>query len=166
MIVLEGGHVATVDAAGAEYPSGHVVIDGATIVAVGPGPAPDELRAGAQLLDRTGCLVTPGLVNTHHHLYQWLTRGYGPDSTLFQWLTELYPIWARIDADTVHAAASANLGWLALSGCSTSTDHHYVFPKAGGDLLDHQRRAGDRGAVPPVPGLDGPRRLRRRAAAG
>jgi cytosine/adenosine deaminase-related metal-dependent hydrolase len=136
MIVLEGGHVATVDAAGAEHPDGHVVIDGATIVAVGPGPAPDELRAGAQLLDTTGCLVTPGLVNTHHHLYQWLTRGIGADSTLFQWLTELYPIWARIDADTVHAAASANLGWLALSGCSTSTDHHYVFPKAGGDLLE------------------------------
>ena len=136
MIVLEGGHVATVDATDTEYPSGHVVIDGTAIVAVGPGPAPDELRDGAQLLDTTGCLVTPGLVNTHHHLYQWLTRGFGADSTLFQWLTELYPIWARIDADTVHAGASANLGWLALSGCSTSTDHHYVFPKAGGDLLE------------------------------
>jgi len=141
VIVLEGGHVATVDAAGTEYPSGHVVIDGSTLVAVGPGPAPDRLRPGAQLIDTTGCLVTPGLVNTHHHLYQWLTRGFGADSTLFQWLTELYPIWARIDADAVHVAASANLGWLALSGCSTSTDHHYVFPKAdpsnaGGDLLE------------------------------
>lgn len=136
MIVLEGGHVATVDAAGAEHPSGHVVIDDASIVAVGPGPAPAQFRAGAQLLDTTGCLVTPGLVNTHHHLYQWLTRGFGTDSTLFGWLTELYPIWARIDADVVHAGAAANLGWLALSGCSTSTDHHYVFPKAGGDLLE------------------------------
>jgi cytosine/adenosine deaminase-related metal-dependent hydrolase len=136
VIVLEGGHVATVDAAGTEYPTGHVVIEGTSIVAVGPGPAPAQLRAGAQLLDTTGCLVTPGLVNTHHHLYQWLTRGFGTDSTLFGWLTELYPIWARIDADVVHAGAAANLGWLALSGCSTSTDHHYVFPKAGGDLLE------------------------------
>jgi cytosine/adenosine deaminase-related metal-dependent hydrolase len=134
MIVLEGGHVATVDAAGTEYPDGHVVIDGTALVAVGPGPAPAELRDGAQLLDTTGCLVTPGLVNTHHHLYQWLTRGFGADSTLFGWLTELYPIWARLDADAVHAGASANLGWLALSGCSTSTDHHYVFPQA--NLLD------------------------------
>ena len=134
MIVLEGGHVATVDADGTEYPSGHVVIDGNVLVAVGPGPAPDELRGGAQLLDVTGCLVTPGLVNTHHHLYQWLTRGFGADSTLFGWLTELYPIWARLDADAVHAGASANLGWLALSGCSTSTDHHYVFPQP--DLLE------------------------------
>src|ERR1700710_2516497 len=103
MIVLEGGHVATVDAAGTEYPDGHVVIDGTALVAVGPGPAPEQFRAGAQLLDTTGCLVTPGLVNTHHHLYQWLTRGVGADSTLFGWLTELYPIWARLDADAVHA---------------------------------------------------------------
>ncbi|HEY0167314.1 MAG TPA: 8-oxoguanine deaminase [Jatrophihabitans sp.] len=136
MIVLEGGHLATVDALDTEYPQGHLVIDGSVIVAVGPGPAPAELRAGAQLLDATGCLITPGLVNTHHHLYQWLTRGLGQDSTLFGWLSELYPVWARIDADAVHAAASANLGWLALSGCSTSSDHHYVFPKAGGDLLE------------------------------
>ncbi|HEX8768685.1 MAG TPA: 8-oxoguanine deaminase, partial [Jatrophihabitans sp.] len=136
MIVLEGGHVATVDAADTEYPSGHVVIDGTAIVAVGPGRAPDELRRGSERLNITGCLVTPGLVNTHHHLYQWLTRGFGADSTLFDWLTELYPIWARMDADAVHAGASANLGWLALSGCSTSTDHHYVFPHASGDLLE------------------------------
>lgn len=134
MMVLEGGHVATVDAAGTEYPSGHVVIDGSVLVAVGPGPASEELRDGAQVLDVSGCLVTPGLVNTHHHLYQWLTRGFATDNTLFEWLTELYPIWARLDFDAVHAGASANLGWLALSGCSTSTDHHYVFPK--GDLLE------------------------------
>ena len=139
MIVLEGGYLATVDAAGTEYPTGHVVIDGNQLVAVGPGPAPDALRDGAQWVDATGCLVTPGLVNTHHHLYQWLTRGFAPDSTLFGWMTELYPIWARLDADAVHAGASANLGWLALSGCSTSTDHHYIFPKANSsqsDLLD------------------------------
>src|SRR4051794_253512 len=104
MIVLEGGHVATVDDAGTEHPYGHVVIDGSTLVAVGPGPAPDQLRDGAEWVDITGCLVTPGLVNTHHHLYQWLTRGYAPDSTLFGWLTELYPVWARLDADAVHAA--------------------------------------------------------------
>jgi cytosine/adenosine deaminase-related metal-dependent hydrolase len=139
MIVLEGGHVATVDAADTEYPHGHVVIEGTAIVSVGPGPAPDDLRRDAQLLDTTGCLVTPGLVNTHHHLYQWLTRGFGQDSTLFGWLSELYPIWARIDAEAVHAGAAANLGWLALSGCSTSTDHHYVFPKTestDADLLE------------------------------
>jgi len=136
VIVLEGGHVATVDAEGTEYPDGHVVIDGDSIVAVGAGPAPIQYRDGARHLDTTGCLITPGLVNTHSHLYQWLTRGFGTDSTLFGWLNELYPIWARIDAEAVSAAAAANLGWLALSGCSTSTDHHYVFPHDGGDVLE------------------------------
>jgi cytosine/adenosine deaminase-related metal-dependent hydrolase len=74
-------------------------------------------------------------VNTHHHLYQWLTRGMAPDATLFEWLTTLYPIWARIDADVVHLAASAALARLARSGCTTSSDHHYVVPREGGDVF-------------------------------
>jgi cytosine/adenosine deaminase-related metal-dependent hydrolase len=86
-------------------------------------------------MDGSGCLATPGLVNTHHHLYQWVTRGLAQDQTLFGWLKALYPVWARIDAQTVHAAAAAGLGWLARTGCTTSSDHHYVFPRDGGDLL-------------------------------
>ncbi|HZM84410.1 MAG TPA: 8-oxoguanine deaminase, partial [Candidatus Limnocylindrales bacterium] len=73
--------------------------------------------------------------NTHHHLYQWVTRGLAQDETLFGWLQALYPVWARIDAETVHAAAAAGLGWLARTGCTTSSDHHYVFPRDSGDLL-------------------------------
>ena len=79
--------------------------------------------------------MTPGLVNTHHHLYQWVTRGLALDDDLFGWLTKLYPIWGRLDAEIVGAAAGAGLGWLALSGCTTSMDHHYVFPHGGGDVL-------------------------------
>lgn len=135
VIAIENCHVATVDAAGTEHVSGYVVVDGARIVAVGPTPLP-ERYAGATRVDAAGCLLTPGLVNTHHHLYQWLTRGVATDTTLFGWLTTLYPIWARLDAALVHDAAAANLGWLALSGCTTSTDHHYVFPARGGDLLE------------------------------
>ena len=71
-------------------------------------------------MDARGCLVTPGLINTHHHLYQWATRGQAVDSTLFQWLTELYPVWAGIDEDTVGAAATAALAWLARTGCTTT----------------------------------------------
>ncbi len=133
--VLVGGYVATVDPAGGEHPEGYVVVDGGRIVAVGNGPVPDD-HAGAERVDTRGCLVTPGLVNTHQHLYQWVTRGYATDDTLFGWLTTLYPVWARIDADVVHASAAANLAWLALTGCSTSTDHHYVFPRGAGDLLE------------------------------
>jgi cytosine/adenosine deaminase-related metal-dependent hydrolase len=136
MIIIENCHIATVDSADTEYADGYLALDGTRIVAVGSGTAPPELRIGADILDGAGCLLTPGLVNTHHHLYQWLTRGLAQDGTLFEWLTTLYPIWTRIDAETVHAAAAANLAWLALSGCSTSTDHHYVFPRDGGDLLE------------------------------
>ncbi len=132
--VLEGCYLATVDAAGTEHESGHIVLEGGRIAAVGPGRAPLQ-PPGTVVIDAAGSLVTPGLVNTHHHLYQWITRGLAQDSTLFGWLTTLYPLWARIDAETVHASAAANLAWLALTGCTTSTDHHYVFPAAGGDCL-------------------------------
>jgi cytosine/adenosine deaminase-related metal-dependent hydrolase len=90
----------------------------------------------ATRIDGAGRLVTPGLVNTHSHLYQWLTRGYATDETLFGWLSTLYPIWARLTPPLVHDSAAANLAWLALTGCTTSTDHHYVFPAGAGDLLE------------------------------
>jgi cytosine/adenosine deaminase-related metal-dependent hydrolase len=135
VIIIENAAVATVDADGTEYGDGHVVIgDDGRIVAVGPGHA-GRFHRSVRRVDGTGCLVTPGLVNTHHHLYQWVTRGLAADDDLFGWLTTLYPIWGRLDAETVGAAAGAGLGWLALSGCTTSMDHHYVFPRDGGDVL-------------------------------
>jgi cytosine/adenosine deaminase-related metal-dependent hydrolase len=133
-LVLRGCHVVTMDAGRAEHTGGYVVVDGNQIAAVGSGPVPDAYQ-GARVVDASGCLATPGLINTHHHLYQWATRGRAVDSTLFQWLTELYPVWARIDARIVRDAATAALAWLARTGCTTSTDHHYVFPRGGGDVL-------------------------------
>jgi cytosine/adenosine deaminase-related metal-dependent hydrolase len=132
--VLDGCAVVTMDAGRAEYAVGHVVVEGARISAVGEGPAPRDI-AGATYVDATGCLATPGLVNTHHHLYQWVTRGFAVDHTLFEWLTTLYPVWACIDEDTVRSAALGGLARLARTGCTTSMDHHYVFPSGGGDLL-------------------------------
>ncbi|GAA3917313.1 8-oxoguanine deaminase [Actinoplanes auranticolor] len=135
MIVIENVTVATVDEHGTEHADGHVVVgDDGRIAAVGAGGA-GVLPGSPRRVDGTGCLVTPGLVNTHHHLYQWVTRGLAQDDNLFGWLTTLYPIWGRIDAEAVGAAAGAGLGWLALSGCTTSMDHHYVFPHEGGDVL-------------------------------
>ncbi len=133
--VLQGCAVATVDGAGTEYAEGHVVIDGSRIVAVGEGPAPGATGED-RVVDGSGCLATPGLVNTHHHLYQWATRGLAQEADLFGWLTELYPVWAGLDADVVGAASAAGLGWLAKTGCTTTTDHHYVFPRDGGDVLE------------------------------
>ncbi|MDT4941302.1 MAG: 8-oxoguanine deaminase [Pseudonocardiales bacterium] len=131
--VLQNCAVVTMDESRNEYASGHVVVDGNRIAAVGAGVA--AAVPGATVIDAAGCLATPGLVNTHHHLYQWLTRGLAPDATLFEWLTTLYPIWARIDEELVHLAAGAALARLAASGCTTSSDHHYVFPQGSGDLL-------------------------------
>ncbi len=132
--VLDGCTVVTMDARRTEHHGGHVVIDDTRIAAVAAGPAPRDLP-GARYLDASGCMATPGLVNTHHHLYQWVTRGLAVDSALFGWLTELYPVWGCIDAGIVSAAARAGLAWLAATGCTTTTDHHYVFPRDGGDVL-------------------------------
>jgi len=135
VLAIDGCHVATVDATGTEHATGYVVISGDRIEAVGAGPLPARY-ATAERVDGAGLLATPGLVNSHHHLYQWITRGYATDDSLFGWLTALYPVWAGLDAELVHASAAANLGWMALTGCTTSTDHHYVFPAGRGDLLE------------------------------
>ena len=135
--------VATVDDAGNEYASGHVVVEDGRIAAVGAGGLPAGY-ADVRRIDGRGTLVTPGLVNTHHHLYQWITRGYAVDETLFGWLTTLYPVWTRLTDELVHAAAAANLGWLALTGCTLSSDHHYVFPSGAGDLLAAEIAAAQR----------------------
>jgi cytosine/adenosine deaminase-related metal-dependent hydrolase len=147
-IVIENCAVATVDAAGTEYAAGHVVVAGNVIESVGPGPAPaveggddPAVEAVTRRIDGTGHLVTPGLVNTHHHFYQWLTRGLAQNSNLFDWLVELYPTWARIDEPMVYAAASGSLAMMARGGVTTAMDHHYVFPHGSGDLLGAEIRA-------------------------
>ena len=133
--VIQGCAIATVDPDGTEYASGYLVLEGGRIAELGEGPAPDAACLGATVIDGTGLLATPGLVNSHHHLYQWATRGFVPDGTLFQWLTGLYPVWAQLDPDITHHAAKAGLSALALSGCTLSMDHHYVFPN-GVELLE------------------------------
>jgi cytosine/adenosine deaminase-related metal-dependent hydrolase len=145
-IVIENAAIAAVDAAGTEHARGHLVVEDGAITAVGPGPAPrDPRRADARRIDGAGCLATPGLVNTHHHLHQWATRGHATDRTLFEWLTDLYPVWARLRPEHVHAANTAGLAWLALSGATTVADHHYVYPAGqAADLLDAQIAAAAR----------------------
>ena len=131
--VLEGAHIYAGGPSRTEYAGGHVIIEGNRITGVGGGSAAHQQHD--RRIDVSGCLITPGLVNTHHHLYQWVTRGLAVDGTLFEWLTTLYPVWANLDEDITRTAATAALAWLARTGCTTSTDHHYVFPHRGGDLL-------------------------------
>ncbi|MEU4010061.1 8-oxoguanine deaminase [Streptomyces pseudogriseolus] len=132
--VIENCAIATVDAADTEYATGHLVLAGDRIESLGPGPAPEGLENVARRIDATGHLATPGLVNTHHHYYQWLTRGLATDHSLFDWLVALYPTWARIDEAMVHAAAQGSLAMMARGGVTTAMDHHYVYPRGSGDL--------------------------------
>jgi len=134
-IVIENVAIATVDANDTEYARGHVVILGNTIESVGDGPAPAWLDNVVRRINGEGHLITPGLVNTHHHFYQWITRGLAQDNILFDWLVALYPTWARIDDKLVHAASLGSAAALLKSGCTTASDHHYVFPQGGGDIL-------------------------------
>ncbi|MGW0085033.1 8-oxoguanine deaminase [Streptomyces sp. NPDC003393] len=133
-IVVENCAIATVDADGTEHASGHVVIAGNRIESVGAGRAPEGLENVVRRIDASGHLATPGLVNTHHHFYQWITRGLATDHNLFDWLVALYPTWARIDEQMCYSAAQGSLGMMARGGVTTAVDHHYVYPRGSGDL--------------------------------
>jgi 8-oxoguanine deaminase len=130
--LLANGWVCTMDDAGTELEDGWVLVRDGLVEAVGGGAPP----AGDTRVDLGGAVVTPGLVNTHHHLYQTLTRARAQEATLFEWLRELYPTWARIDAEMEHAAARTGLAEMALSGCTTVFDHHYVFPRGKTGLIE------------------------------
>src|SRR5205085_6247573 len=94
-----------------------------------------------EVLDLSGHVVLPGLVNTHHHLYQTLTRAVpaAQDANLFNWLKTLYPIWARLTSEAVYISALTGLAELALSGYTTASDHLYIYPN--GARLDDEIRA-------------------------
>ncbi len=126
--------VVTMDDAGSEIAGGSVMIEDGSISWVGPG-IPDG-AGGAERIDGRGSVAIPGLVNTHHHLYQTLTRARAQDQGLFGWLRELYPVWAGLDEEWERAAAHAGLAELALSGCTTTTDHHYLFPPGRSGILE------------------------------
>ncbi|HEX3630491.1 MAG TPA: 8-oxoguanine deaminase [Candidatus Dormibacteraeota bacterium] len=135
MILIEDCRaIATMDDSGTELSDASILIDGGQIQWIGQGRPP--VREQPEVLDATGLVAIPGLVNTHHHLYQTLTRVRAQQGGLFDWLRELYPVWATIDADWERTAAEIGLAELALSGCSTTTDHHYVFPSGVIGLLE------------------------------
>ncbi|GAA2729108.1 8-oxoguanine deaminase [Streptomyces nogalater] len=133
-VVIENCAIATVDAGDTEYAFGYLVLAGNRIEAVGAGEAPRTLENVVRRIDGRGHLATPGLVNTHHHFYQWITRGLATDHNLFDWLVALYPVWARIDERMTYTAAQGSLAMMARGGVTTAMDHHYVYPRGSGDL--------------------------------
>src|SRR4029453_2075705 len=185
--LFANAYVVTMDDAGTELSNGWILVDDGFIEAVGEGnPPPAEAFENLG-----GALITPGLVNTHHHLYQTLTRTRAQQADLFTWLRELYPLWSRVDRDAEYAAARTGLAALALGGCTTAFDHHYVFPRGQKGLVEAEiqaarelgvrlvapRRSHDLGGAagglpPPAPPrgraparLHGRRRVRRRPPA-
>jgi cytosine/adenosine deaminase-related metal-dependent hydrolase len=137
--LLHNAYVVVMDDAATEYEDGWVLVADGQIGQVGSGHHPDA----DERIDLGGALVTAGLVNTHHHLYQTLTRAQAQQADLFTWLKTLYPIWARLDGEAEYAAARTGLAELMLSGCTTAFDHHYVFPDGQPGVIDALLQAAE-----------------------
>jgi cytosine/adenosine deaminase-related metal-dependent hydrolase len=135
--LFANARVVTMDDDGAEHEAGWLHVEDGRVRDVGGGARPEADRVE----DLGGAVVTPGLVNTHHHLWQNLTRARAQEANLFDWLKTLYPVWAAIDEEAEYAAARAGLAELALSGCSTVFDHHYVFPRGRTGLVEAEVQA-------------------------
>ena len=132
------------DGADSQLSGGFIYCEDGEIKRVGKRP-PRGLRA-QRIIDGRFAVAIPGLINTHHHLFQTLTRACrdAADSELFDWLRTLYPRWARLDEETVHVGALAGMAELLLSGCTTTSDHHYVFPRGQSRLIDAEIEAARR----------------------
>src|SRR5256712_13811759 len=135
-LLIKNAYVVTMDDTMREFPADGLFIRDGFIKQVSPT---SELPSTAdKVLDLKDHLVLPGLVNTHHHFYQTLTRAVpaAQDANLFNWLTTLYPIWARMNPEDIFTSAQTALAELAFSGCTTASDHLYLFPN--GSRLDDE----------------------------
>ena len=128
LLIRNAALLVTMDETRREIAGGGLFARDGVIEAVGPG---DSLPATAdEMIDARGQIVIPGLVNTHHHMYQTLTRVIRPaqDCELFEWLRTLYPIWSGLSPEMVHVSTQTAMAELLLSGCTTSSDHLYIYP--------------------------------------
>ena len=135
-LLIKNAHIVTMDDHLREIPEGGLFIRRGLIQEVGPMRELPE--TADEVLDLEGHIVFPGLVNTHHHFYQTLTRAVpaAQDANLFNWLKTLYPIWARLTPEDIFISTQTALAELALSGCTTASDHLYLFPN--GSKLDDE----------------------------
>jgi cytosine/adenosine deaminase-related metal-dependent hydrolase len=142
ILIRNADVLVTMDARRRELAGADVYLRDGVILAIGQGLNPAE----AEVIDAQGCVVTPGLINTHHHLFQTLTRAVpgGQDALLFGWLKTLYPIWARFGPEEMFTSAQVGLAELALSGCTLTSDHLYLYPN-GARLEDTIHAAAEVG---------------------
>ena len=122
-----------------------IVVRGGKIVELVPRGR-EPVTADTAVYDAGAHVVLPGLINTHHHFYQTLTRALPAalDRELFPWLQALYPVWARLTPESLHLGVTVAMSELLLSGCTTTTDHHYVFPAGLEDAVDIEVAAAQR----------------------
>ena len=144
LLVKNATVLVTMDATRRELRDAGLLVEDNRIVAVGPSA---ELPATAdEILDLRGHIVLPGLINTHHHMYQSLTRAVpaAQDAELFGWLETLYPIWARLTPEMIRVSALTAMAELILSGCTTSSDHLYLYPNGSrlDDTIESAARIG------------------------
>ncbi len=143
LLIKNASAVVTCDGGDSVLENASILIQNGIIAAMGPG----DWEAG-ETLEAAGCIVYPGLINTHHHLYQTFSRNLPQvqNLELFDWLRALYEIWKNLDGETIYHSSIVGLGELLKTGCTTCFDHHYVFPGGSGDLLEAQfAAAGDLG---------------------
>ncbi|WP_426318291.1 8-oxoguanine deaminase [Pseudoduganella sp. R-43] len=128
LLIKNARVVVTMDEQRREIDNGAIYVRGNVIEQV--GPTSELPQAADDVIDASGHVVIPGLVNTHHHMYQSLTRAIpaAQNGELFDWLTNLYPIWANLDSEMVHVSTLTAMSELILSGCTTSSDHLYIYP--------------------------------------
>ena len=140
-LIRHADHIVTMNDTRDELAGADILIRGGEIVEIGQG-----LKSHGTVIEARGCVVTPGLINTHHHLYQTLTRAVpdAQDALLFGWLKTLYPIWGRFGPEEMFVSAQLGLAELALSGCTMSSDHLYLYPN-GARLDDTIHAASELG---------------------
>ena len=137
------GHLVTINPGREILRDAYVAAEDGWITAVGSGECPAELLADAEVVDARGGIATPGLINTHHHMFQNLARAFTPISNLplYPWIQGHMPLWRHLTPDALHLAGQVAMAELMLTGCTTTSDHHYVYPKGCGISLEPLFRA-------------------------
>ena len=140
LLMKNASHIVTCDPSDTVYTDSNLLMEDGVITYIGP-----EEQQAEEVIDAAGCIIYPGLINTHHHLYQTFSRNLPQvqNLELFDWLKALYEIWKNLDSRVIYHSSVTGMGELMKNGCTTCFDHHYVFPAGSGGLLGAQFAAAD-----------------------
>ena len=145
LVIRNIGHLVTINPIREILRNAYVAADDGWITAVGCGDCPAELLADAEVVDARGGIATPGLINTHHHMFQNLARAFTPIANvpLYPWIKGHMPLWKNLTPEALHLAGQVAMAELMLTGCTTTSDHHYIYPRGCGISLEPLFRAAE-----------------------